>query len=215
MIKMKKVLRKGREELFEKNIERFVFMSIFLFLISVVVYSAAPNPGHLTTEIDGFGIDADLQVTLDGLQQEVISCAEGKAITRVNIDGTVTCGDVDTIWAPPSSITARGSSKGNMGGYDGMASHCDTGEHVCGSFEITRREQIYGDVGTMIGGSGDYGRTNTGIHHKDGNKAYYDCKGWTSSSSTHWNTMWEDYNDYWLWTPRDACNVPISVLCCS
>ena len=203
MIKMKKILKKGKKFLLEKNSERVVFIAIFLFLISVVVYSAAPNPGHLTTEVEGYGADANLQVTLDDLQESLDTCADGEAITEVNIDGTVTCGGVTAVWGAPTTIIARdGASTGNMGGYDGMADYCGAGEHVCSAEELTAWEQN--------GGADRFGWYNGGVSRKyDSNTQQNDCSGWTSSSSNYGGNLWNQNRINY-----EECNNDWDVLCC-
>ena len=200
---MKKILKKGKNFLLEKNSERVVFIAIFLFLISVVVYSAAPNPGHLTTEVEGYGADANLQVTLDDLQESLDTCADGEAITEVNIDGTVTCGGVTAVWGAPTTIIARdGASTGNMGGYDGMADYCGAGEHVCSAEELTAWEQN--------GGGNRLGWYNGGVSrkYKPGTQQN-DCSGWTSPSTNYGGNLWN--NNKPSYSP---CNQDKDVLCC-
>jgi len=204
MIKMKKILKKGKNFLLEKNSERVVFIAIFLFLISVVVYSAAPNPGHLTTEVEGYGADANLQVTLDDLQESLDTCADGEAITEVNIDGTVTCGGVTAVWGAPTTIIARdGASTGNMSGYDGMANKCTgANEHVCSANEMIAWEQN--------GGGNRLGWYNGGVSrkYKPGTQQN-DCSGWTSSSTNYGGNLWN--NNKPSYSP---CNQDKDVLCC-
>ena len=200
---MKKILKKGKKFLLEKNSERVVFIAIFLFLISVVVYSAAPNPGHLTTEVEGYGADANLQDTLDDLQENLDSCPDGKAIIGVNIDGTVNCGGVTAVWGAPTTITARTGGTGNMGGYDGMANKCTgANEHVCSAEELTAWEQN--------GGADRFGWYNGGVSRKyDPNTQQNDCSGWTSSSSNYGGNLWN--NNKPSYSP---CNQDKDVLCC-
>ena len=204
MIKMKKILKKGKKFLLEKNSGRVVFIAIFLFLISVVVYSAAPNPGHLTTEVEGYGADANLQDTLDDLQESLDTCADGEAITEVNIDGTVTCGGVTAVWGAPTTIIARdGASTGNMGGYDGMANKCTgANEHVCSANEMIAWEQN--------GGGNRLGWYNGGVSrkYKPGTQQN-DCSGWTSSSTNYGGNLWN--NNKPSYSP---CNQDKDVLCC-
>jgi len=204
MIKMKKILKKGKKFLLEKNSGRVVFIAIFLFLISVVVYSAAPNPGHLTTEVEGYGADANLQVTLDDLQESLDTCADGEAITEVNIDGTVTCGGVTAVWGAPTTIIARdGASTGNMGGYDGMANKCTgANEHVCSANEMIAWEQN--------GGGNRLGWYNGGVSrkYKPGTQQN-DCSGWTSPSTNYGGNLWN--NNKPSYSP---CNQDKDVLCC-
>ena len=204
MIKMKKILKKGKKFLLEKNSGRVVFIAIFLFLISVVVYSAAPNPGHLTTEVEGYGADANLQVTLDDLQESLDTCADGEAITEVNIDGTVTCGGVTAVWGAPTTIIARdGASTGNMSGYDGMANKCTgANEHVCSANEMIAWEQN--------GGGNRLGWYNGGVSrkYKPGTQQN-DCSGWTSSSTNYGGNLWN--NNKPSYSP---CNQDKDVLCC-
>ena len=204
MIKMKKILKKGKKFLLEKNSGRVVFIAIFLFLISVVVYSAAPNPGHLTTEVEGYGADANLQVTLDDLQESLDTCADGEAITEVNIDGTVTCGGVTAVWGAPTTIIARdGASTGNMSGYDGMANKCTgANEHVCSANEMIAWEQN--------GGGNRLGWYNGGVSrkYKPGTQQN-DCSGWTSSSTNYGGNLWN--NNKPSYSP---CNQNKNVLCC-
>ena len=201
---MKKILKKGKKFLLEKNSGRVVFIAIFLFLISVVVYSAAPNPGHLTTEVEGYGADANLQVTLDDLQESLDTCADGEAITEVNIDGTVTCGGVTAVWGAPTTIIARdGASTGNMGGYDGMANKCTgANEHVCSANEMIAWEQN--------GGGNRLGWYNGGVSrkYKPGTQQN-DCSGWTSSSINYGGNLWN--NNKPSYSP---CNQNKNVLCC-
>gem|GEM_PF-1004335 len=201
---MKKILKKGKKFLLEKNSGRVVFIAIFLFLISVVVYSAAPNPGHLTTEVEGYGADANLQVTLDDLQESLDTCADGEAITEVNIDGTVTCGGVTAVWGAPTTIIARdGASTGNMGGYDGMANKCTgANEHVCSANEMIAWEQN--------GGGNRLGWYNGGVSrkYKPGTQQN-DCSGWTSSSTNYGGNLWN--NNKPSYSP---CNQDKDVLCC-
>ena len=201
---MKKILKKGKKFLLEKNSERVVFIAIFLFLISVVVYSAAPNPGHLTTEVEGYGADANLQVTLDDLQESLDTCADGEAITEVNIDGTVTCGGVTAVWGAPTTIIARdGASTGNMSGYDGMANKCTgANEHVCSANEMIAWEQN--------GGGNRLGWYNGGVSrkYKPGTQQN-DCSGWTSSSTNYGGNLWN--NNKPSYSP---CNQDKDVLCC-
>ena len=201
---MKKILKKGKNFLLEKNSERVVFIAIFLFLISVVVYSAAPNPGHLTTEVEGYGADANLQVTLDDLQESLDTCADGEAITEVNIDGTVTCGGVTAVWGAPTTIIARdGASTGNMSGYDGMANKCTgANEHVCSANEMIAWEQN--------GGGNRLGWYNGGVSrkYKPGTQQN-DCSGWTSSSTNYGGNLWN--NNKPSYSP---CNQDKDVLCC-
>ena len=188
----------------EKNSERVVFIAIFLFLISVVVYSAAPNPGHLTTEVEGYGADANLQDTLDDLQENLDSCPDGKAIIGVNIDGTVTCGGVTAVWGAPTTIIARdGASTGNMSGYDGMANKCTgANEHVCSANEMIAWEQN--------GGGNRLGWYNGGVSrkYKPGTQQN-DCSGWTSSSTNYGGNLWN--NNKPSYSP---CNQDKDVLCC-
>jgi len=204
MIKMKKILKKGKKFLLEKNSGRVVFIAIFLFLISVVVYSAAPNPGHLTTEVEGYGADANLQVTLDDLQESLDTCADGEAITEVNIDGTVTCGGVTAVWGAPTTIIARdGASTGNMSGYDGMANKCTgANEHVCSANEMIAWEQN--------GGGNRLGWYNGGVSrkYKPGTQQN-DCSGWTSPSTNYGGNLWN--NNKPSYSP---CNQDKDVLCC-
>ena len=201
---MKKILKKGKNFLLEKNSERVVFSAIFLFLMSVVVYSAAPNPGHLTTEVEGYGADANLQVTLDDLQESLDTCADGEAITEVNIDGTVTCGGVTAVWGAPTTIIARdGASTGNMGGYDGMANKCTgANEHVCSANEMIAWEQN--------GGGNRLGWYNGGVSrkYKPGTQQN-DCSGWTSSSSNYGGNLWNENRINY-----EECNNDWDVLCC-
>ena len=201
---MKKILKKGKKFLLEKNSGRVVFIAIFLFLISVVVYSAAPNPGHLTTEVEGYGADANLQVTLDDLQESLDTCADGEAITEVNIDGTVTCGGVTAVWGAPTTIIARdGASTGNMGGYDGMANKCTgANEHVCSANEMIAWEQN--------GGGNRLGWYNGGVSrkYKPGTQQN-DCSGWTSPSTNYGGNLWN--NNKPSYSP---CNQDKDVLCC-
>ena len=201
---MKKILKKGKKFLLEKNSGRVVFIAIFLFLISVVVYSAAPNPGHLTTEVEGYGADANLQVTLDDLQESLDTCADGEAITEVNIDGTVTCGGVTAVWGAPTTIIARdGASTGNMSGYDGMANKCTgANEHVCSANEMIAWEQN--------GGGNRLGWYNGGVSrkYKPGTQQN-DCSGWTSPSTNYGGNLWN--NNKPSYSP---CNQNKNVLCC-
>ena len=201
---MKKILKKGKKFLLENNSGRVVFIAIFLFLISVVVYSAAPNPGHLTTEVEGYGADANLQVTLDDLQESLDTCADGEAITEVNIDGTVTCGGVTAVWGAPTTIIARdGASTGNMSGYDGMANKCTgANEHVCSANEMIAWEQN--------GGGNRLGWYNGGVSrkYKPGTQQN-DCSGWTSSSTNYGGNLWN--NNKPSYSP---CNQDKDVLCC-
>ena len=183
------------------NFKKFGLYFFFLIVFSVVVYSI--NPGHPLNEIQGyFNGDTDLSMSIPKFQSAIGDCTGGQLMTVIKPDGTVVCDDLKPIWGAPSSITARGSSKGDMGGYVGMAAYCTgAGEHVCDAEELTAwmqtgRENITGWI-------------HSGVRTDDGDKAYGDCAGWRVSDDLNYGNYWNSYRP-----GVSKCSISKNILCC-